>query len=78
MTKNSDGWASDVKTGIRLITVTGVALSAIFLLGFGAWAALAPLASAAVAPGVVAAAGKNQGGPASGRWDRTEHPRARG
>ncbi|MEF2546333.1 HlyD family type I secretion periplasmic adaptor subunit [Aurantimonas sp. E1-2-R+4] len=61
MTKNGDGWASDVKTGIRLITVTGVALSAIFLLGFGAWAALAPLASAAVAPGVVAAAGKNQG-----------------
>ncbi len=60
MTKNDDGWARDVKTGIRLITVTGVALSAIFLLGFGAWAALAPLASAAVAPGVVAAAGKNQ------------------
>lgn len=61
MTKNDDGWARDVKTGIWLITVTGAALSAIFLLGFGAWAALAPLASAAVAPGVVAAAGQNQG-----------------
>ncbi|WP_206453071.1 HlyD family type I secretion periplasmic adaptor subunit [Aurantimonas marina] len=61
MTKNDDGWARDVKTGIRLITMTGAALSASFLLGFGAWAALAPLASAAVAPGVVAAAGQNQG-----------------
>lgn len=53
-------WTRDVKTGSRLLFTSGLALTTVFLAGFGAWAAYAPLAGAAVASGVVAAAGKNQ------------------
>ncbi|HEX2020483.1 MAG TPA: HlyD family type I secretion periplasmic adaptor subunit [Aurantimonas sp.] len=53
-------WTRDVSTGTRLMSISGLALTALFLAGFGAWGAYAPLAGAAVASGVVAAAGQNQ------------------
>lgn len=53
-------WAKTVKTGTRLLSISGLAATGVFLAGFGAWAAFAPLAGAAVASGVVAAAGENQ------------------
>lgn len=52
-------WAADVPTrtgGAALIGYTGIA---VFLGAFGFWAATAPLAGAAIASGVVAAAGQN-------------------
>lgn len=52
-------WTADVPTGTRLYTVSGLVLGVLFLGSFGAWASLAPIAGAAVAPGVVAAAGQN-------------------
>lgn len=57
---NRQDWARDVKTGTRILTLVGLMATALFLFGFGAWAAYAPLAGAAVAPGFVAAAGQNQ------------------
>jgi len=59
MSGNSD-WAKDVRTSARLASVAGLAATLLFVFGFGAWASLAPLAAAAIAPGVVAAAGQNQ------------------
>ncbi|MBA3446674.1 MAG: HlyD family type I secretion periplasmic adaptor subunit [Pseudaminobacter sp.] len=56
----SSHWARGVKTSSRLMSVVGLGSTAVFLLGFGTWASLAPLAGAAVAPGFVAAAGQNQ------------------
>ena len=53
------GWAAQVPTGTRLLSVTGLVLGVAFLGSFGAWGALAPISGAAVAPGVVAAAGQN-------------------
>ncbi len=52
-------WTAEVPTGTRLYTVSGLVLGVVFLGSFGAWASLAPIAGAAVAPGVVAAAGQN-------------------
>ena len=53
------GWAAQVPTGTKLLSVTGLVLGVAFLGSFGAWGALAPISGAAVAPGVVAAAGQN-------------------
>ncbi|MCE7029625.1 HlyD family type I secretion periplasmic adaptor subunit [Jiella avicenniae] len=52
-------WTSEVPSGTRLHTFTGLFLGVAFLGSFAAWASLAPIAGAAVAPGVVAAAGQN-------------------
>lgn len=60
MTTKHAEWAKDVRIGTCLLSIVGLSLSAVFLAGFGAWAAYAPLAGAAVASGVVAAAGQNQ------------------
>ncbi len=40
-------------SGLRLPVVAGLLIIALFFVGFGTWAALAPLESAAIAPGVV-------------------------
>lgn len=53
-------WSKDVKVGTKYLTYGGLMLSGAFALVFGAWAAYAPLAAAAVAPGYVAASGRNQ------------------
>lgn len=53
-------WARGVPTSTRLVSAVGLGATFLFIFGFGAWASLAPLAGAAVAPGVVAAAGQNQ------------------
>ena len=57
--KTKANWTSDVPTGTRLYAVSGLVLGIAFLGSFGAWASLAPIAGAAVASGVVAAAGQN-------------------
>ncbi|SJZ85192.1 HlyD family type I secretion periplasmic adaptor subunit [Consotaella salsifontis] len=56
----NDGWATKVRTGIGPFAAVGFVATGVFVGSFGVWAALAPLAGAAVAPGVVAAAGRNQ------------------
>ena len=57
--KPKENWTTDVPTGTRLYAVSGLFLGVLFLGSFGAWASLAPIAGAAVASGVVAAAGQN-------------------
>lgn len=49
-----------VNTGTRSIALVGYLALAVFVGGFGVWAATAPLSGAAIVSGVVAAAGKNQ------------------
>lgn len=53
-------WSAPVTVGTRALTIFGLATSGVFVLGFGAWAAYAPLDGAAVGHGVVAASGQNQ------------------
>ena len=53
------GWARAVPTGTGAIALFGFATIALFAGGFGVWAATAPLSGAAIASGVVAAAGQN-------------------
>lgn len=60
MTLSHPSWAKDVEIGTRALSYTGLAFTAAFAMTFGLWAAYAPLAAAAVAPGHVAAAGRNQ------------------
>ncbi|MBB6408848.1 HlyD family type I secretion periplasmic adaptor subunit [Mesorhizobium sangaii] len=52
-------WQRNVDTRTDRITLMGYGSVAVFLLGFGFWAAMAPIAGATIAPGVVAAAGQN-------------------
>jgi HlyD family secretion protein len=52
-------WQDNVITRTGLIAATGYLTMAVFAGSFGVWAATAPLAGAAIAPGVVAAAGQN-------------------
>ena len=52
-------WARAVPVGTRGIALFGYAAITLFLGAFGVWAATAPLSGAAIAPGVVAAAGQN-------------------
>lgn len=58
-TANIYRWQDDINTRTEKITFVGGAAVAAFLFAFGLWAAMAPLASATIAPGVVAAAGQN-------------------
>lgn len=53
-------WTSSVKTGTRKIALLGYLAVAVFIGGFGIWAATVPLAGAAIVSGIVAAAGNNQ------------------
>jgi HlyD family secretion protein len=52
-------WQKKIKTRTRPIAIVGYAALVLFVGGFGTWAVTAPLASATVAPGIVAAAGQN-------------------
>lgn len=52
-------WRKRVVTRTGRIATTGYLTIAAFAGGFGVWAATAPLAGAAIAPGIVAAAGQN-------------------
>lgn len=60
MTLVTPMWAKDVKIETRTLTFGGLTMIGVFAVVFGAWAAYAPLAAAAVAPGYVAASGRNQ------------------
>ncbi|WP_457154307.1 HlyD family type I secretion periplasmic adaptor subunit [Mesorhizobium sp. P5_C1] len=52
-------WQDDINIRTEKITFLGGTAVAAFLFAFGLWAAMAPLAGATIAPGVVAAAGQN-------------------
>jgi HlyD family type I secretion membrane fusion protein len=52
-------WAANTKTGVASIAMAGYAGIALFVGGFGVWAATAPLSGAAIVSGVIAAAGNN-------------------
>lgn len=58
--KTREHWADGVKVSTRAISVVGLSSIVLFAAGFGAWAAYAPLAGAAIVPGFVAASGQNQ------------------
>jgi len=53
-------WHDGVKTGIAWPVLAGFAALVIGFGGFGTWAAVAPLEGAVIAPGKVAAAGRNK------------------
>ncbi|WP_421852712.1 HlyD family type I secretion periplasmic adaptor subunit [Oricola sp.] len=53
-------WAGEVKTGTGSVLFVGYAALFVFAVIFGVWASTAPLSGAAIADGVVAAAGRNQ------------------
>ena len=53
-------WQQRVPTGSTATAVFGLVVVALFFGVFGVWAAKAPLAGAAIAPGVVIASGENQ------------------
>jgi HlyD family secretion protein len=55
-----DRWHQEVPRSARLPTLFGLAVLLLWALGFGIWAALAPLASAVVAPGSFVATGQNK------------------
>ncbi|MET3579969.1 HlyD family secretion protein [Mesorhizobium robiniae] len=52
-------WHRKIPTRTGKIAIAGYSAIAAFIGGFGLWAATVPIAGAAIAPGVVAAAGKN-------------------
>ncbi|RWI99225.1 HlyD family type I secretion periplasmic adaptor subunit [Mesorhizobium sp.] len=52
-------WQRNVDTRTDRITLAGYASVSVFLLGFVFWGAMAPIAGATIAPGVIAAAGQN-------------------
>ncbi len=52
-------WQSSVNTRTRGYATIGYLTIAVFLVSFGYWAAFAPISGAAVASGIVAAAGQN-------------------
>ncbi|MEX6505855.1 HlyD family type I secretion periplasmic adaptor subunit [Jiella sp. M17.18] len=55
-----DSWTASIPTTIRRSTILGVGASTVFAAFFGVWGTTAPIAGAAVASGVVVAAGRNQ------------------
>ncbi len=59
MTAQSD-WRERVPTSIKKPLLFGLLVVGIFVAGFGVWAVRAPIAGAAIAPGVVIASGQNQ------------------
>jgi HlyD family secretion protein/epimerase transport system membrane fusion protein len=52
--------APSLRRELRWVVIAGVAVIAIFFAGLGGWAAVAPLASAAIAPGVVSPEGSRR------------------
>ncbi|NGO52223.1 HlyD family type I secretion periplasmic adaptor subunit [Allomesorhizobium camelthorni] len=59
MTEKTIDWRKRVATRTGRIAAAGYLTIVAFVGGFGFWAATAPLAGAAIAPGIVAAAGQN-------------------
>lgn len=59
MTTNND-WRDRVPTSIKKPLIIGLLIIGVFVAGFGLWAVRAPIAGAAIAPGVVIASGQNQ------------------
>lgn len=57
---NANDWRSAVPTSTVKPIVFGLLVLVIFFAGFGYWAVRAPIAGAAIAPGVVIASGQNQ------------------
>ena len=55
-----DQWHQGVRANARLPIIFGIAVLVAWCLGFGAWAALAPLEGAVVAPGTFVATGQNK------------------
>jgi len=55
-----DQWHREVRTSARLPTMFGIAVLLAWVLGFGLWAALAPLDGAVVASGSFVATGQNK------------------
>ncbi|TCD11300.1 HlyD family type I secretion periplasmic adaptor subunit [Oricola cellulosilytica] len=55
-----EDWARDVRTGTVRIAGLGYLALVLFAAGFGYWAATVPLSGAAIASGIIAAAGQNQ------------------
>jgi len=55
-----DTWYRGVPRNTRLPTVIGFSILFLWLAGFGAWAAIAPLASAVVTSGYFVAIGQNK------------------
>jgi HlyD family type I secretion membrane fusion protein len=55
-----DTWQRHVPNGIRRPTVAGLAIVAVWVLGFALWAAMAPLDGAVVASGSFVATGQNK------------------
>ena len=53
-------WRENVPTSMKKPLIAGLAVVGLFLAGFSSWAMRAPLAGAAIAPGVVIASGQNQ------------------
>jgi HlyD family type I secretion membrane fusion protein len=53
-------WYKDVPRGARPLIVAGALVLVVWVFGFGAWAAMAPLASAVVASGSFVATGQNK------------------
>ena len=58
-TSNND-WRDRVPTSIVKPVIIGLLVIGVFVAGFGFWAIRAPIAGAAIAPGVVIASGQNQ------------------
>jgi HlyD family secretion protein len=52
-------WQAPIRTRTWQISAVGYGIIALFILGFGGWAATAPISGAAIASGIVAAAGQN-------------------
>lgn len=58
--EQAGNWGDAVNTDTRRIAIAGYAALAVFAGAFGIWAVSAPLSGAAIASGVIAAAGNNQ------------------
>lgn len=57
---SQDDWRDRVPTSTAKPIILGLLILGVFFAGFGYWAIRAPLAGAAIAPGVVVASGQNQ------------------
>ncbi|MEM9330163.1 MAG: HlyD family type I secretion periplasmic adaptor subunit [Pseudomonadota bacterium] len=56
----NEEWQASVPTGLTKPVILGLLTVGLFMAGFGYWALRAPLAGAAIAPGLVTASGQNQ------------------
>jgi len=56
----ANDWRERVPTSIVKPLIMGIIVISVFVAGFGVWAVRAPIAGAAIAPGVVIASGQNQ------------------